>query len=117
MCMYSADMDVGQDDDLTSRRKYRSSRTKLLPSLRILGMDKDKSHWEERRRMVADALAVIHHFNHVLYIVEYGEKYLDGDALSRVENCIPCPLHCKKHVIDKVVRMFLLKAQKQSAKD
>jgi hypothetical protein len=117
MCMYSAGMDVGTDDDATSRRKYRSSRTKLLSSLRILGMDKDTAHWEERRRMVADALAVIHHFKHVLYIVEYGEKYLDGDTLSRVENCIPCLLHCKKRVIDKVVRMFLLKAQEQSAKN
>jgi hypothetical protein len=61
--------------------------------------------------MVADALAVIDHFKHVLYIVEYREKYLDGDTLSRVENCIPCLLHCKKCVIDKVVRMFFLKAQ------
>jgi hypothetical protein len=67
--------------------------------------------------MVADALAVIYHFKHVFYIVEYGEKYLDGDTLSRVENCIPCLLHCKKREIDKVVRMFLLKAQEQSAKD
>jgi hypothetical protein len=40
MCMYSADMDVGQDDDVTSQRKYRSSRTNLLSSLRILGMDR-----------------------------------------------------------------------------
>jgi hypothetical protein len=87
MCMCSADMDVGQDDDVTSsQRKYRSSRTKLvLSSLRILGMDKDTAHWEEgRRRTVADALAIIHHhFKHVLCctcIVEYyGETYLDGD--------------------------------------
>jgi hypothetical protein len=117
ICMYSADMDVGQEDDVTSRRKYRSSRTQLLSSLRILGMDKDTAHWEERQSMVAYALAVIHHLNHVLYIVEYGDKYLDGDTLSRVKNCIPCILHCKKHVIDKLVRMFLLKAQEQSAKD
>jgi hypothetical protein len=117
MCMHSADMDVGQDYDVTSQRKYRSSRTKLLSSLRILGMDKETAHWEERRRMVADALAVIHHFKHVLYIVEYGDKYVDGDTLSHVENCIPCLLHCKKRVIDKVVRIFLLKAQEQSAKD
>jgi hypothetical protein len=117
ICMYSADMDVGQDDDVTSRRKYWSSRTKLLSSLRILGMDKDTAHWEERRCMVTNDLAVIHHFKHVLYIAEYGEKYLDGDTLSRVENCIPCLLHCKERVIDKVVRMFLLKAQEQSAKD
>jgi hypothetical protein len=94
MCMYSADMDVGTDDDATSRRKYWSSRTKLLSSLRILGMDKDTAHWEERRRMVADALAFIRHVKHVLYIVEYGERYLDGDTLYRVENCIPCLLHC-----------------------
>jgi hypothetical protein len=67
--------------------------------------------------MVADALAVIYHFKHVLYIVKYGEKYLDGDTLSGVENCIPCLLHCKKRVIDKVVRMFLLNAQEKSAKD
>jgi hypothetical protein len=40
----SADMDVGTDDDATSRRKYWSSRTKLLSSLRILGMDKDTAH-------------------------------------------------------------------------
>jgi hypothetical protein len=94
MCMNSADMDVGTDDDATSRRKYRSSRTKLLSSLRILGMNKDTAHWEERRRMVADALALIHRFKHVLYIVEYGERYFDGYTLSRVENCIPCLLHC-----------------------
>jgi hypothetical protein len=117
MCMYSADMDIGQDYDVTSRRKYRSSITKLLSSLRILGMDKDTAHWEERRRVVVDALAVIHHFKHVLYIVEYGEKYVDGDTHSRVDNWIPCLLHCKKRVIDKVVRMFLLKAQEQLAKD
>jgi hypothetical protein len=86
--MYSAGMDVGQDDYTTSRRKYRNSRTKLLSSLRIHG-DKDTAHWEERRRMVTDALAVMHHFKHVLYIIEYGEKYVDGDTLSRVENCIP----------------------------
>jgi hypothetical protein len=95
MCMCSADMDVGQDDDVTSRKKYRSSRTNLLSSLRIIGMDKDTAHWEERRHMVADALAVIHHFKHVVYIVEYGRKYLDGDTLSRVKNCISCLLHCK----------------------
>jgi hypothetical protein len=109
-------MDVGQDDDVNSRRNYRSIRTKLLSSLRILGMDKDTAHWEERWRMVADALAVIHHFKHVLYIVEYAKKYLDGDTLSRIDNCIPCRLHCKKCVLDKLVRMFLLKAQEQSAK-
>jgi hypothetical protein len=81
MCMYSADMDVGQDDDVTSRREYRSSRTKLLSSLRILGIDKDTAHSEKPRRMVEDALALIHHFKHVLYIVEYGEKYVDGETL------------------------------------
>jgi hypothetical protein len=75
--------------------KYWSSRTKLLSSLRILGMDKDKAHWEERRCMVADSLAVIHHLKHVLYIVEYGDKHLDGDTLYRVKNCIPCLLHYK----------------------
>jgi hypothetical protein len=80
-------------------------------------MDKDTAHWEELRRMVADALTVIRHFKHVFYIVENGEKYLDGDTLSRVKNYIPCLLHCKKWVIDKLVRMFLLKAQEQSAKD
>jgi hypothetical protein len=69
------------------------------------------------RRMVADALAVIHHFNNLLYIVEYGETYVDGDTLSHVKNCIPCLLHCKIRVIDKVVRMFLLKSQEQSDKD
>jgi hypothetical protein len=84
----------------------------------VIIMKRSKTaHWEERRRMVADALAVIHHFKRVMYIVEYGDKYLDGDTLSRVENCIPCLLHCKKRVIDKVVKMFLLKAQEQSAKD
>jgi hypothetical protein len=36
--------------------------------------------------------------------------------LSHVENCIPCLLHCKERVIDKVVRMFLLKAQEKSTK-
>jgi hypothetical protein len=101
MCMYSADMDVGTDDDATSQRKYRSSRTPILSSLRILGMDKDTAHWEERRRIVADALACIHHSKHVLYIVEYGEKYLDGDTLSRVDNCIPCILHCKNVLLTK----------------
>jgi hypothetical protein len=64
--MYSADMDVGQDDDVISRRKYRSSRTNLLYSLHIIGMYKDTDHWGERWHMVADALAVIHHFKHVL---------------------------------------------------
>jgi hypothetical protein len=93
MCMYSADMDVGQDGGMASRRKYRSSRTKLLSSLHILGIDKDIAHWEDLRRVVADVLAIIHHFKHVLYIVEYGEKYLDGDTLYHVGNCIPCLLH------------------------
>jgi hypothetical protein len=56
--MYSADMDVGQDDHVISQRNCMSSRTKLLSSLRILGMDKDTAHWEERLRMVEDALVL-----------------------------------------------------------
>jgi hypothetical protein len=77
-------------------------------------MGKDTAHWKERWCMVADALAFIHHLNHILNIVEYGDKYVDGDTLSHVENCIPCPLHCRKCAIDKLVRMFLLEAQEQS---
>jgi hypothetical protein len=86
ICMYSAEMDVGEDDEVTLRRKYRSSKTKLLSLLRILEMDKDTAHWESRR-MVKNALAVMHYFKHVLYNVEYGEKYLDGETLSHVKNC------------------------------
>jgi hypothetical protein len=39
-----------------------------------------------------------------------------GATLSRVENGIPCLLHCKKRVIYKVIRMLLLKAQEKSTK-
>jgi hypothetical protein len=49
--------------------------------------------------------------------VAYGDRYLQGETLSRVETCIPFLMHFKKRVIDKVVRMFLLKAQEKSTKD
>lgn len=116
MCMYSADMDVGEKNDRASQIEFRTNRTKLLSTMRILGMKKEITHWEERRHMVHDVISLLHHFKHALYVVSYGDRYLQGETLSRVENCIPCLLHCKKRVIDKVVRMFLLKAQEKSTK-
>jgi hypothetical protein len=64
--------------------------------------------------MVHDVISLLHHFKHALYVVSYGDRYLQGETLSRVEHCIPCLFHCKKRVIDKVLRMFILKAQEKS---
>jgi hypothetical protein len=65
---------------------------------------------------VHDVISLLHHFKHALYVVSYGDRYLQGETLSRVENCIPCLLHCKKRVIDKLVPMFFLKAQERLTK-
>jgi hypothetical protein len=116
MCMYSEDMEVGEKNDRASQIEFRTNRTKLLLTMRILGMKKEITHWEERRHMVHDVISLLHHFKHAFYVVSYGDRYFQGETLSRVENCIPCLLHCKKRVIDKVVRMFLLKAQEKSTK-
>jgi hypothetical protein len=113
MCMYSADMDVGDKNDRASQIEFRTNRTKLLSTVRILGMKKEITHWEERRHTVHAVISPLHHFKHVLYVVSYGDRYLQGETLSRVENCIPCLLNCKKRLIDKVVRMFLTKAQEK----
>jgi hypothetical protein len=118
MCMYLADMEVGEKNDCASQIEFRTNRTKLLSTMRILGMKKEITHWEEIRHMVLvhDVISLLHHFKHALYVVSFGERYLQGETFSRVENCIPCLLHCKKRVIDKLVRMFLLKAQEKSTK-
>jgi hypothetical protein len=63
---------------------------------------------------VAVQLKVLHRLNHVLLVVEYGQDYLEAETLSRVENCIPCRLHCKKRVVDKIVRMFFIRARESS---
>jgi hypothetical protein len=80
-------------------------------------MKKENTYCEKRMHMVHHAISLLHHFKHVLYEVSYTERYLQGKTLSRVENCIPCLLHCKKPVIDIVVVVFSLKAQDRSTKD
>jgi hypothetical protein len=54
--------------------------------------------------------------HHVLSVLEYGLDYLELETLSRAENCIPCLLHCKKRVIDKIVRMFFIRAQESAVR-
>jgi aldehyde:ferredoxin oxidoreductase len=47
-------------------------------------------------------------------VVEYSQDYLEAENLSRVENCFQCLLHCKKRVIDKIVRMFFIREQESA---
>jgi hypothetical protein len=47
-------------------------------------------------------------------VVEYGQYYLEAETRSRVENCIPCLLHCNKRFIDKIVPMFFIRAQESA---
>jgi hypothetical protein len=63
MCMFSEDMDVGDDNDAQSKRIHRTSRTKLLSTMRIIGLDKGLLHWEIQRRLIHDAIAIVHSFN------------------------------------------------------
>jgi hypothetical protein len=46
--------------------------------------------------------------------VDYDQDYLETEILSRVDNCFPCFLHCKKHVIEKIVHMFFISAQESA---
>jgi hypothetical protein len=78
ICMYSADMDVGEKNDRASQIEFRTNRTKLLSTMRILGMKKEITHREERRHMVHDVISLLHHFKHALYVVSYGDRYLQG---------------------------------------
>jgi hypothetical protein len=117
MCIFSEDMDKGDYNDDQSKCLHRTSRNKFLSSVWILGLDNGFLHWEMQRSLIHDAITLVHYLKHNLYVVNYGDKLLSGETLSRVEKCVPCLLHCKKRIIDKVVRMFLLKAQKQSTKD
>jgi hypothetical protein len=59
-------------------------------------------------------VSVCYTTSNMFFMLLHTEKNVCGMAvqtLSSVENCIPCLLHCKKHVIDKVIRVLLLKAQ------
>jgi hypothetical protein len=47
-------------------------------------------------------------------VLEYGQDYLEAETLSHVDKCIPCLLHCKQNVIDKIVRMFFISAQERA---
>jgi hypothetical protein len=74
MCMYSADMEVGEKNDRASQIEFHTNRTKLQSTMRILGMKKEITHLEDIRHMVHDVISLLHHFKHVLYVVSYGDR-------------------------------------------
>jgi hypothetical protein len=74
MCMFTTEIGIGTDNDTELKCIYRMNRTKLLPTMRVLGIDLATAHWEERRHVVCDGLRLLHNFKHVLYVVAYGEK-------------------------------------------
>jgi hypothetical protein len=116
MCMFTSEIEIGTYNDPKLKRMYRTNHTKLLSTMEVQGLNQATAHWEERRCDVYDGLRLLHNFKHVMYVVVYGDNYVAGQTVSRVENCIPGLLHCKKCVIDKVIRMLLFKAQEKSTK-
>jgi hypothetical protein len=74
MCMYSTDMEVGEKNDCASQIEFRTNRTKLLSTMRILGMKKEITHWEERMHIMHDVISLLHHFKHALYVVSYDDR-------------------------------------------
>jgi hypothetical protein len=115
LCWFKKDMTVmqtGATCDIIEKAILKSNRLKLPSTMRMLGISELTGQWQYRQCQVDEKLIVIHRLHHVLSVVEYGLDYLESETLSCVENCIPCLLHCKKRVIDKIVRMFLLGRRK-----
>jgi hypothetical protein len=114
ICRFKKDMTVmqaGATCDNIEKATLKSNFSKLRSKMRMLGISELTGHWRYRQCQVAEQLKVIHRLQHVLSVVEYGLDYLESETISLVENCIPSLLHCKKSVIDKIVRMFFIMAQ------
>jgi hypothetical protein len=107
---YMTVMQAGATCDNIEKATLKSNRSKLRSKMRMLGISELIGHGQYRQFQVAEQLKVIHMLQHVLYVVEYGLYYLDSETLSRIEKYIPCLLHCKKHVIDKIARMLFVRA-------
>jgi hypothetical protein len=117
LCQFKKDMTVmqaGATCDNIEKATLKSNRSKLHSTMSMLGMSELTGHWQYIQCQVAEKLKVIHRLQHVLYVVRYGLDYLESETLSRVEKFIPCLLHCKKRVIDKIVRMFFIRAQESA---
>jgi hypothetical protein len=117
LCRFKKDMTVvqaGATCGNIEKSTLKSNRSKLRSTMRMLGISELTGHWQYRQCQIAEKLKVIHRLQHVLSVVEYGLDYLESETLSRVENCIPCLLHCKKRVIGKIVRIFFIRAQESA---
>jgi hypothetical protein len=117
LCRFKKNMPVmksGATCDNSEKVILKSNLSKLRSTMRMFGISELTGHLQYRQCQVAEKLKVIHRLQHVLSVVEYGLDYLEYETLSRVENCIPCLLHCKKRVIDKIVRMFFIRAQESA---
>jgi hypothetical protein len=117
LCRFKKDitvMQAGATCDNSEKSIMKSNRSKLRSTMRMIGISELTGHWQYRQCQVADKLKFIHRLQHVLSVVEYGLDYLESETLSRVESCIPCVLHCKKRVIDKIVCMFFIRAQESA---
>jgi hypothetical protein len=69
VCMFSEDRDMGDDNDAHSKFIHRTSTTKLLSTMQIIGLDRGVLHWEMQRRLVHDAITLVNSFKHCLYVV------------------------------------------------
>jgi hypothetical protein len=117
LCRFKKDMVVmqsGATRDNIEKATLKSNRSNLRSTMRMLEISELTGHWQCRQCQVSEQLKVIHRLQHVLYMVKYGQDSLEAENLSRVENCIPCLLHCNKRVIDKIVRMFFIRAQESA---
>jgi hypothetical protein len=114
LCRFKENMvviQVGATCDNIVKATLKINHSKLLSTMCMLGIIEVTGYWQYRQCQVAEQLKVIHMLQHVLSVVEYGQAYLDAETISRVENCIPCLLHCKKCIINNIVHMFLIRAQ------
>jgi hypothetical protein len=107
-------MQVGTTCDSIKKAALNINSSKLRSTMSTLGIIELIWHWQYRQCQVAEQLKVIHRLQHVLSVVEYGQDYLEAETLSRVENCITCLLYCKKRVIDKIVRIFSIRAHESA---
>jgi hypothetical protein len=99
-------MPVGTTCDNIEKAIIKSNHSMLPSTMCMLGISEVTGYWKYQQCKVAEQRKVLSRLHHVLSVVEYGQDYLETETLSHVENCIPCLLHCKKRVIDKIVRMF-----------
>jgi hypothetical protein len=104
-------MQVGATCDNIVKDTLKSNHLKLRSTMCMLGISEVIGYWQYRQCQVSEQLKVIHRLQHVLFVVEYGQAYLEAETLSRVENCIPCFLNFKKCIINKIVHMLFIRAQ------